>query len=120
MACQVHTTSTVHCCLVINARRMCMSVIVVCLYVCLSVCYQSTDFFKMFMLNIPDNFTLISKGFQLAKQFSLKNFRSIITASIVCFSTLSWPFVSVTVNSIHCTLGSLFYPYWACTIYKVH
>ena len=49
------------------------------LFVCLSVCSQSTDFLRGLYnkINIPDDFTLISKGFQLrdfSKRLLVKSF----------------------------------------------
>ena len=62
--------------------------------VCLSVCYRSTTCLRILYnkMNIPGDFTLISKGFQLRD--SLKSFRSRVTASIVHFSMLGQPFLS--------------------------
>ena len=75
---------------IINARRIPTRVMVVCL----CVCYQSIDFLRGLYnkVDIPDDFTLISKGFQLRNFSKMLSFR--VTASIVHFSALSRPFLS--------------------------
>ena len=88
------TNSDVYVWMLINARRIRMRVMVVCLSVCLSVCYQSTDFLRSLYnkVNIPDDFTLISKGFQLwdfSKKLSFKSYsfnRSFLHAKLAIFT----------------------------------
>ena len=69
-------------CVLINARRMRMRITVVCLsvclFVCLCVCYQSTDFLRGLYnkVDIPDDFTLISEGFQLRNFSKMLSFKS--------------------------------------------
>ena len=84
------TNSDVYVWMLINARRIRMRVTVVSL----SICYQSTDFLRSLYnkVNIPDDFTLISKGFQLwdfSKKLSFKSYsfnRSFLHAKSAIFT----------------------------------
>ena len=91
-------------------------------YGSLSVTRQSTDFLRGLYnkMNILNDFKLSSKGFQL-RNFSKKlSFNSYSFSR--SFSALGRPFLR-TVNGVHCTRGSVFYPvHWACAVslYRVY
>jgi hypothetical protein len=77
---------------IVNARHMRTRVTVVSLF----ICYHSTACIRRLCnkMNVPANFTLNSKGFQLrdfAKKLSVTCYR--------IFFVIAWPFFSITARA---------------------